>query len=416
MRQPLPSAVSVFAFLLLPFALSAVGAQMFQGNPQHTGIYETKGLPAMKAVKWQFQTGGRIASSPVVANGVVYIGSSDGSLYAMNAATGKEVWRFKTGGAVNSTPCISEGTLYVLSADGLCYALDAATGKLRWRFETGGEKVYDTWDYYLSSPVVHNGAVYFGSGDGRCYALDAASGAKRWAFETSGVVHASPAIADDTVYIGSYDGNFYALDAATGQQRWRFKTVGDRWFPKGEIQGSAAVVGGVVYFGSRDYNIYALDMKTGAGIWNRKIPGTWVISTPAVKDGVIYLGTSDGHTFEAMDAEYGTVRWTFPVNLNVFSSPAIAGDTIYFGCFNGMLYALDTATGKERRRFGTPASSANCTKVIDSTGGVRPELMKDGYVVGYDSILTLGSILSSPAIADGVVYFGSTDGYLYALE
>jgi outer membrane protein assembly factor BamB len=369
-----------------------------------------------KSVKWQFKTAGRVVSSPVVVGGVVYIGSADRALYAVDAKSGQQLWRFETRGAVNSTACISDGMLYFVSGDGCCYALDSTTGKLRWQFQTLGEKVYDTWDYYLSSPAVDNGVVYFGSGDGNVYALDAVSGAKRWAFQTRGVVHASPAIADNAVYIGSFDGSFYALDAVTGELRWRFKTVGDRWFPKGEVQGSAAVAGGTVFFGSRDYNVYALDARTGTGLWNRKIANTWVISTPAIKDGVIFLGTSDGHTFEAMDAESGAVRWTFPVNLNVFSSPGVAGDTVYFGCFNGMLYALDAATGKERWRYATPASSANCGAVLDATGAVRPEVWGKGLAEAYDTILSLGSVLSSPAVADGVVYFGSADGYLYALE
>ncbi len=393
--------------------------QVFQGNPQHTGLSSAAGPTQFNRVKWQFKTDGRVFSSPIIANGLLYIGSADSRLYALEAATGKEKWRFQTGGAVNSTPAVANGLVYFLSADGHCYAVEAAIGAVRWQFATRGEKIYDVWDYYLSSPVVVGDTVYFGSGDGFLYALDAKTGAKQWEFETGGIVHAPPVVADGIVYIGSFDGRFYAIEAETGKLKWQFKTVGERWFPVGEVQGGASVAGGMVFFGSRDYNIYALDAKTGTGRWNDKIPNTWVIATPAVKDGVIYFGTSDGRSFLAYDIESGQKKWVLPVALNVFSSAALTADAIYFGSFDGRLHAVDLTTGRERWQFRTAASIANSGSVLNEKGECREDIaafFHEDYKAMYEAIIGLGAILSSPAVADGVVFFGSADGNVYAVE
>ena len=82
----------------------------------------------------------QVLSSPAVAEGVVYIGSADHNLYAVNASDGALRWKFATRGAVNSSPAVSDGLVYVNSLDGTFYAVDTSTGKARWQFKTGGER------------------------------------------------------------------------------------------------------------------------------------------------------------------------------------------------------------------------------------------------------------------------------------
>ena len=165
----------------------------------------------------------------------------------------------------------------------------------------------DPFDCYLSSPAVWNGAVYFGSGDGNVYALDAATGTLKWKFHTGDVVHASPAIADGTLFIGSWDSYFYALDAATGKEKWRFKTGEDHEIANQVgIQSSAAVADGTVYFGCRDSNLYALDAATGQKKWSFNNKGSWVVGSPAVRDGKLYFATSDSAMLYELDAKAGT--------------------------------------------------------------------------------------------------------------
>ena len=107
--------------------------------------------------------GGYVNSSPAVANGVVYIGSLDNNVYALNATTGAKLWNFTTGGAVYSSPAVANGVVYVGSDDNDVYAVNAATGAELWSFATGGS--------VQSSPSVANGVVYVGSNDNNVYAF-----------------------------------------------------------------------------------------------------------------------------------------------------------------------------------------------------------------------------------------------------
>ncbi len=115
------------------------------------------------AQKWAYQTGGAIHSSPAVVNGVVYVGSDDGNLYALDAASGTRKWAYQTGGAIASSPAVVNGVVYIGSEDHSLYALDAASGTKKWAYQTGGA--------IHSSPQVVNGVLYVGSDDGKLYAF-----------------------------------------------------------------------------------------------------------------------------------------------------------------------------------------------------------------------------------------------------
>jgi eukaryotic-like serine/threonine-protein kinase len=109
----------------------------FRGDLAHTGVYRTAGVERFGGLQWRIQTGGMVESSPTVSGGVVYIGSGDGYLYALDALTGEERWRFGTGRAITSTPTLAGGLVYVGSRDGSFFALDAKSGRQRWRVATG---------------------------------------------------------------------------------------------------------------------------------------------------------------------------------------------------------------------------------------------------------------------------------------
>jgi outer membrane protein assembly factor BamB len=122
-------------------------------------------------------------------------------------------------------------------------------------------------------------------------------------------VHSSPALSCGIVYAGSSDRYFYALNAETGALVWKFKTGDD---PKTHlmagIRGSAAVTSGTVCFGCRDADFYALDARTGALKWKVANDGSWVISSPAVADGVVYYTTSDSHRSPTVIASRPSMR------------------------------------------------------------------------------------------------------------
>jgi len=349
-------------------------------------------------LKWKFRTEGRVASSPAVANGVVYFGSYDGYFYAVDLA-GKEKWKFQTNGERR-------------------YAGNHLHG-----IDPAAETQPDPFDFYLSSPSVVDGTVYFGSGDGYIYALDAAGGLQKWKVQTGDVIHSSPAIANGVLYVGSWDTYFYAIETASGKEKWRFRTGDD---PKIHnqigIQSSPLVANGTVYFGCRDSNLYALDAQSGEKKWVFNNKGSWVIGSPVIKDGRLYFTTSDSGLFHAVDAATGNEIYSLKLLWPLFSSPAIAGSTLYIGSEEGKLLAVDLRAQQLAWSFKTDGSKANGATYTKPDGKPNYEAaftgdgFYDSMVVGVDRMLSVGMVLSSPVVVGDSVYFGSTDGNVYALK
>jgi outer membrane protein assembly factor BamB len=236
-------------------------------------------------------------------------------------------------------------------------------------------------------------------------------------------VHASPAVANDTVYVGSWDSYFYALDAASGKPRWRFKTGEDAAINNQVgIQSSAVVAQGVVYFGCRDSNLYALDAASGAKRWSYPTKGSWVISSPSVRDGVVYFATSDSSLLLAADARTGAPVFSLSFNKwPFFSSPALAGDMLYIGSHAGKLVAIDLKAHQQAWVFQTDGAHKNGPAFTKPDGSPNYEaafsdFFYDDMVVGVDRMMSVGAVVSSPVPDGDALYFGSWDGELYALR
>ncbi len=424
--------------LLVTAAPAFADDAQFRGDAAHTGVAATAGPAKLATVKWKFKTGGPVVSSPVLADKRIYVGSSDHFLYALDAATGAVVWKLQTGSRVASTPAVAGGTVYVLGYDSTLYAANAATGAVTWKFKTGGEHRYtathlhgnepaaeampDPFDVYLSSPAVAGGKVYVGSSDGNIYALDAATGAVAWKFATGNVVHATPAIADGKVFVGSWDSYFYALDAATGKLAWKFKTGEDPQIHNQQgIQASAVVADGMVYVGCRDSLFYALDAKTGDKRWSFSNKGSWVVGSAAVTGGKVYFATSDSGMLYGFDAKTGAQQFALDFHhWPMFSSPTIAGGQLYVGSNTGKLFAIDLASHKIAATFETDAAKKLGPTYTnkDGTPNYRAAFADNFYddmIVGVSKMMSVGAILSTPAVGAGIVYFGSTDGNVYAV-
>lgn len=397
--------------------VSLLAAQQFARTADRSNFTAIKTISAQPTVKWKYQTGGKVFSSPVVAGDIVITGSCDSTLYALNKHTGTLIWKFKTGGEIRSTVAIANKLVFFFCTDGFFYALDLLTGNRKWQFGTSGEKFYDTWDYFQSSPAVSKGVVYFGAGDGYVYALKAEDGAPVWKFKTDGIVHAAPLVTDNAVLIGSFDGFFYCFNI-DGSLRWKFNTVGERFFTKGEVQFNAVVSDSTVYFCARDYNLYALNIKTGSGHWMYHQPGSWT-SVPSLSGSTLVVTMSDSHNILGFDKNNGAKVMDTPVPLNVFSSASINDSIAYFGCLNGMLYQCNLKSGRVSAIFQTASSRKNYGRFFDNSGKVDsglPDKYNGDFNAVYNDFLQLGSILSTVWIDDGVLYFGSTDGWIYAIS
>ena len=176
---------------------------MFRHDVQHTGRSTYAG-PQAPQLEWNYKIGGSVHSSPAIgADGTIYVGSSDGNLYAINP-TGSLKWSYTTGGyIIYSSPAIgADGTIYVGSDDGL-YAINP-TGSLKWSYITRGS--------VHSSPAIGaDGTIYVGSSDHHLYAINP-TGSLKWSYTMGGFIYHSPTIgADGTIYLSSDDGNLYAI-------------------------------------------------------------------------------------------------------------------------------------------------------------------------------------------------------------
>jgi eukaryotic-like serine/threonine-protein kinase len=431
---------------LMSVALSAHGqgssTAMFHGCDDHCGNYSGgKGYKPLGDLKWKYTTSGKIFSSPAIAAGISYVGSEDGNLYAIDARSGKLMWKFKTGGAVHSSPAVYDNTVFFGSFDGYYYAVNATSGEEKWHVKTGGERCMggkgyvgfqpadhyhdDPWDFFLSSPVFKKTrgllTVYFGSSDGNLYAVDATNGTVLWKFRTGGSIHTTPLVEGNTVYIGSWDASLYAIDTKTGVLRWKFDT-GTKTGMTG-IQGSPVVEGELLYFGARDAKFYCLNAKTGKPVWVYDAEGSWVLSTPAVKDGVVYVGTSDTFLLLGLDALTGKEKMRFKTHGYVYGSPAIAGTTAYFGDFTGKFFALDLrSAGKVWSEFATESRLKNAQQILnnDQLDFVKAAAGSDlsqyaNNVQVMEKFYRLGAIVSSAVVDRSILYFGCADGNLYAI-
>ena len=390
--------IQSFLMFFVATCVFAQDAPMFRNDLAHSGIYSAAGVPSLKGVKWTFKTRGEIVSSAAIVGGVVYVGSNDGNLYALDQQTGAKKWAFQTGARVASSPAVDHDLVYFGSYDGNFYAVEAATGKVRWKFRNAGERRYAATHLHGSLPL----------GETMPDPFD--------------VYLSSPAVSNGVVYIGSWDSYFYALDAATGKELWRFKTGEDPdMHNQVGIQSSAIVADGIVYFGCRDSNLYALDAATGKKLWSFNNKGSWVITSPVVQAGKLYFATSDTALLHVVDAKTGAPIDSLQFSWPIFSSPSIAGATLYLAGQDGKLVAVDLRTFKVAWTFQSEASRQNLATLSKPDGKPNYEAVfqsnfYDDMIVGVAKTHTVGTFTSSPVVSGSVVYIGSADGNLYALE
>jgi outer membrane protein assembly factor BamB len=192
----------------------------------------------------------------------------------------------------------------------------------------------------------------------------------QWKFKTNGIIHTSPALYNGMVYFGSWDTYFYAVDAKTGKEKWKFKTGEQPVYHVLEgIQASPALQDSVVYFGARDGFFYALNANTGQSLWKFSAENSWILTTAAIKDSTVYFGTSDTYLLLALDARTGKKKYSMNAAGYLYSSPAIAGETAYFGDFTGNFYSLDlNSLGRRFEIFSTESRNVNASRILNEKG------------------------------------------------
>lgn len=247
------------------------------------------------------------AATPLVLDGVVYAGSSDGGLYALQPASGAVLWRHAAGAPVYSgVGVLGTDTLLFGAMDGSVVALDRRTRREALRTKTGGGVV--------TTPVVAAGRLVVGSRDYLIHAFDAATGAPAWRFSYwFSWIESTPVLRDGLLYVGGSDfARVSALDPATGRARWSTVVHGLTW-------GSPLVTERAVFAGTVAQNVpgtliahqaglVKLDRVTGAVLWRLALPDApegqfaGYAGGPALSDGLVVVAGLDG-TLAAFPAE-----------------------------------------------------------------------------------------------------------------
>ena len=210
--------------------------------------------------------------------GILLVGSSDGSIYGFDIEDNSNLWTFETGSKIWTKPLISEGQVFFGSLDKNFYSLDLNDGSLNWSFETGGA--------IITPPSKAANIILFGSFDGVFYALDADSGDELWRFTgAEGWYWGKPATSETHVYAPSLDGNIYAIEIGSGKLTWKAET-------DGPIIGSPIIYEEWIIFGSDDGKLRVVSLKTGASQKRCNI-GHKLRTSIAKGEGAIYMGLSN---------------------------------------------------------------------------------------------------------------------------
>jgi len=297
--------------------------------------------------------GVKIYGTLAAAEELVYVGTYNGKVMAMNrSAPGydeegnpswieKGEWFYPRGetkfiGAIVGSPVVAGDAVYVGDSEGTIYALDAVSGNKRWEFETGGR----IW----TSPAVSDGVVYVGNYDGSLYALSSRDGSQLWKFESPAAIASSPVVSGDNVFLGTFDRYLYAIGSADGEERWRFE--GENWF-----WASSLVKDNVVYAGCLDHKIYALEVRTGKELW-QFVTDSPIVSTPVLVDNLLVVVSQSGETY-ILEADSGALERTVSIGYSVMAPLYAGGNMVYIHARDRYVYAIDVQNGEIAWRFSS---------------------------------------------------------------
>jgi outer membrane protein assembly factor BamB len=314
--------------------------------------------------RWETRLGGQIYASPIVVDGVAYIGTTGGVVNAVDTRDGKIRWTFSIGAPIFGSAAVTNDAVYVAADNGFLYRLQREDGKERWRYALGDgdvarvlphPQVFD-WDWQGAQPVVAGDTVYVGAGDGGLHAVAIDTGQRRWRFDTRGAIRNAVAVDDARVYVGSVDHHVYALARADGREHWRNDTGA-------AVDAAPVLHDGRVLVGNRGAGLLSIDAASGETKWRLFFWGSWVESTPVVRDGVIYVGSSDLRRVSAIDPTDGHVLWRTDVFGWTWGTPLVTDRHVYVGAAGGTPYfvrhqasftVLDRASGKIIARHPLP--------------------------------------------------------------
>jgi outer membrane protein assembly factor BamB len=289
-------------------------------------------------VEWTFSTKGAVTSEAAISNGVVVFGNDEGAVVAVDITTRKERWRAITKDAVEATPAIASGRVFAGSNDGVFRALDLQTGNELWRIE--GREKFPTGGVVVGSPDGLEEWILVDGYDGVSRCLRTSDGREVWKYDSQNYINGSPAILDGgLVAFGGCDSVIHVIHLKDGSGLSKVTT-------DAQIIRSLATWGGTVYGVNYANQLVAADVRTGKLPWVYADDDVQFLSSPALDEARIYVGSRDKH-LHAVDRLSGKQVWKFRTGGRVESSPLVFDDAVVFGSGDGRLYAVDKQDGHE---------------------------------------------------------------------
>jgi outer membrane protein assembly factor BamB len=346
--------------LLTPFIPAADTTKdewpLFRGNALQTGVVSTA-LPEKLEVLWRFQAKEGFDAAVAVSGGVVYAGSLDEHLYAIDLDKGTEKWKYRADkSSFKAPPSVRDGAVYIGDGSGLFHCVDAAKGTKRWTFETDAE--------ILSGANFTKNSVLFGSTDETLYCLNL-EGKLSWKFKIAGPIYGSPSVVGDRTFVGGCDSLIHVLDVTNGKELLSVDLGG-------QSGSTPAVAGDRIYLGTRTDEVQAVDWKKGEIAWTfRPEKGAQqFLSSAAVTDSLVVIGSQDRRVW-ALKRDSGKEAWSFLTGGRVDASPVVAGDRVYAGSLDGKLYVLELKTGQQIQKIA-----------LDGAISASPAVVGDRLLIG----------------------------------
>ncbi len=284
--------------------------------------------------KWSALPGEIIYSSPAIGyDGTIYIGTNEGIFYALNPDDGSQIWDSYTAngnlyfGGLDSSPAlrmnaVGDGEIiYFGSYDGNLYALDSLSGVIIWNYNTNDDPPPDPTDRVNSSPAIgSDGTIYVASNNGRLHAVDPSTGNELWVFdfvalglETNPLIESSPVIdSDGFIYISTPEGNLYKIDPnepGHDEYEWVYETEGNYY--------STPAIGanGTIYYASETGNFHAIN-SDGTLKWMIPLASLIAASPVIGSDGTIYISTLYGTAYAIQTNSGGLADSPWPMFRN----------------------------------------------------------------------------------------------------
>lgn len=278
----------------------------------------------------------------LVRGGAAYVGHSNGSLYAVDTATGSVRWSHDMGDILCAEPVWHDGKVIYVSPSGLFTALDAATGKVVWTLQAKGAVVGD--------PVVVGDMLYCGFGVGYLAKIDASTGTLVWSARTGTMqMQCLPAVGEGKVVVSTWENDVRCYDDKNGKQLWRWDSGDDSFdFAPGLI--FPQIVGDRVFV-SINKKIQVLDAKKGKPLWNDEMFAYRKPMAKSADGSVIYAQNRDADIIALRsDANHYSQKWRAATpKVDVDRNPvpiSIINGVVYKGTMRGYVIAVRESDGE----------------------------------------------------------------------